>query len=74
MTTHETTAHIIDQSGSPTGEVAADEFDPARDWPPVLIARETIEAEIVRQMAGDKYSLSIRTPARRHRVSIPVCA
>lgn len=43
----ETTALVIDQSGAET-IAGPEELRPAEDWPPVLITRETINAEIER--------------------------
>jgi gentisate 1,2-dioxygenase len=47
----QTTAQLIDQSGVSRADVAPDDFRPAHDWPPVLITRETIDAEIERLAA-----------------------
>ena len=41
-------ANIIDQSGIPLSSGSPDEFAPARDWEPVLISGEVIDAEIER--------------------------
>lgn len=47
----QTTAVLLDQSGQPLSTVAADDYRPARDWPPVLITGESIDAEIERLTA-----------------------
>jgi len=47
----QTTAQLLDQSGVALARVAPDDFRPARDWPPVLITRETIDSEIERLAA-----------------------
>ena len=44
----ETTALVIDQSGVHENAPSPDAANPAKDWPPVLITRETIELEIER--------------------------
>jgi gentisate 1,2-dioxygenase len=46
-----TTALVIDQSGASPDALSPEDLRPARDWPPVLITRETIDAEIER-LAG----------------------
>ncbi len=43
-----TTALVIDQSGASPDALSPEDLRPARDWPPVLITRETIDAEIER--------------------------
>ena len=48
---HDTTALVIDQSGATHADLAPDRVRPAQDWPPILIARATIEAEIERLAA-----------------------
>ena len=44
----ETTALVVDQSGATNDAHGPESVDPAHDWPPVLITRETIDAEIER--------------------------
>jgi gentisate 1,2-dioxygenase len=46
----ETTALVIDESGTQYAK-KPDDMSPAQDWPPVLITRETIDAEIERLSA-----------------------
>lgn len=44
----ETTALAVDQSGAPQSSPSPESANPAKEWPPVLITRETINSEIER--------------------------